>query len=198
MKSLLNFSVFFDYFRDIGGGERFNRILVSEYLPRLDHVSLLDLGCGTGTIINHIPKSVHYRGVDINDKYIEAARERYSGMGDFVCTDLERYDSEDRFDVIICIGVLHHLANDSASRLISKATQLLKSGGTMLTCDGVFLKDQPWLAGFLLKNDRGAFVRSIEGYSNLWQEAGIDRPTFSIRQDLLRIPFSHIIFKYSS
>lgn len=196
MKSLLKISKVFDYFRTITGGERLNDIILSEYLPNLDELHLLDLGCGTGAILNHLPQSVHYRGVDISAEYVNAAQGRNRKMAEFVCADIEQYETEDRFDIILCIGVLHHLTDDRAIDLIGKAQRFLKAGGTLLTCDGVFIDGQSWIARTILKNDRGAFVRTKENYLKLWERAGIMNPEINIRHELLKIPFSHIIIKY--
>jgi hypothetical protein len=60
--------------------------------------------------------------------------------------------------------------------------------------DGCYSDDQSRVARYLLESDRGAYVRSVEG----WLE--LVRPVFPtveshLRHDLLRIPFTHLIME---
>jgi 2-polyprenyl-3-methyl-5-hydroxy-6-metoxy-1,4-benzoquinol methylase len=55
--------------------------IVREFLQPTAGARLLDVGCGTGTLLDALPADVVYVGVDINPAYIETARQRYGHRG---------------------------------------------------------------------------------------------------------------------
>ena len=78
--------------------------------------AVLDVGCGNGLMVAFIlEKGAYYFGLDIAERLIEIARERYAGdiekgRASFVvgeATDLPFKDDE--FDFVLSFAVLHHL-----------------------------------------------------------------------------------------
>jgi ubiquinone/menaquinone biosynthesis C-methylase UbiE len=75
---------------------------------------LLELGCGGGHLLTHIleKKPAWCTGVDLGDSLASARRNlsatQYQNWN-LVRADLCGFQSEKGFDVVICIGVLHHL-----------------------------------------------------------------------------------------
>lgn len=74
--------------------------------------SILELGCGNGSLLAHAakwqPKKV--TGVDLGDS-VASARENlaHETVVEIVQGDLTTYSASELFDVVYCIGVLHHL-----------------------------------------------------------------------------------------
>ena len=63
-----------------------------------------------------------------------------------------------------------------------------------MTLDGVWEKGQSVVSRYLLARDRGRFIREEEEYAELALQFFRDvKP--SIRHDLLRIPYTHIILE---
>ena len=168
-------------------------LLVDDYAALQPGESVLDIGCGPGTLVPYL-KGNDYFGFDPNADYIETARRTYPtkatfaiGTVDEIATTLTR-----RFDVAFAIGVVHHLADADADRLLTMAKATLRPGGRLLTYDGVLRRGQNPLAHLLLKLDRGKAVRTIEGYRAL-AAAHFDRINVHVRNDLLRVPYEHAI-----
>jgi SAM-dependent methyltransferase len=112
---------------------------------------------------------VDYYGFDISKQYIEKASNNYSGRGTFFCKLFEGSDLEvlPKFDVILAMGLLHHLDDEEAVKLIELASKALKPGGRLLTVDPCFVSGQNFIARFLINNDRGQNVRNKDEYLNL-------------------------------
>jgi len=160
-----------------------------------DGQSVLDVGCGTSTILKHLP-SVHYVGIDHNPDYIEVSKETYGSRGEFIVGDVNDDQARGRreFDRILLLGVLHHLSDDEVMRLVSRLARSLKVGGHVTTFDNAIVKGQHPLARLLARLDRGKYVRSPTEYRRLLETAfKIEEET--VRHDLLRFPHTHVIFR---
>lgn len=71
---------------------------------------LLDIGCGPADILAYLPETVDYTGFDISERYIAAAQRRYGERGKFSVRPVSRIAEENgTYDIVIAIGVLHHL-----------------------------------------------------------------------------------------
>jgi SAM-dependent methyltransferase len=88
--------------------------------------NLLEVGCGAGFTANYLKsKYIDYTGVDYSENLINYAKEHNSMAGvRFECTNINDFSSNKKYDVILMIGVLHHIpepenAIRSLSRLLS-------------------------------------------------------------------------------
>ena len=148
---------------------------------------VLDLGCGPAQILDRLPE-VDYFGIDLSEKYIREAQERYGDRGSFRQQDLAGavIDQPASYDVVLALGVLHHLSDDQARHTLDLVRQALKPGGKLLTSDGCFVAGQSPIARWLLKMDRGDFVRTEAEYRAL--VSGLfGKVTAQVREDVLRI-----------
>jgi SAM-dependent methyltransferase len=197
MKSLLERPELYRLFARLVGAERGRSIHVNEYVRPRAGDRILDIGCGPGDILDHLP-DVAYVGFDMNPSYIQSAKERYGQRGEFICRRVSDEQvsrgQEASFDIVLATGVLHHLDDAEAGELFDIASRALRKGGRLVTFDGCFVDGQSSAARYLLLNDRGRFVRRPEGYVGLASRAfGSVEP--HIRDDLLRIPYTHIILE---
>ena len=101
---------------------------------------------------------------------------------------------QSQFDLVLAVGVLHHLNDAEALQLCKLAEAALKPGGRFITFDGCYLSGQSPIAHYLLTRDRGQNVRDQEGYTKLVSQV-LTKNVVSIRHDLLRIPYTHIILE---
>ena len=137
---------------------------------------------------------VDYTGIDINEKHIAFARQRYGDRGRFVvgnaAEDLKQ--EENAFDLINVSSLLHHLGDSEAVPLFTSLKRLLKENGRIVTFDNVWLPNQRLAVKLVNKLDSGTNVRTPEGYLGLLSGLGFDIQTL-LFHDLLRIPYDHFI-----
>ena len=95
---------------------------------------VLDLGCGNGRYFGYFKKKdVNYFGTDNSEKLIEIAKSRYPGI-DFQVTDgLGLPFSDNFFDKIFSIAVLHHIpSKELRIQFLREAKRVLKPGGSLI------------------------------------------------------------------
>lgn len=172
------------------GATRVRQTLADEYIHASVDDRVLDLGCGTADILDHIP-STDYLGYDPSDRYVMDATRRFSHRGVFTASREDLATVSDR-TVVLAIGVLHHMTNDEASELVSVAFDSLVPGGRFVTIDPTFVADQSRIARGLIVRDRGQQVRTPDATRDL-VESAFDAVVVSVRHDLLRLPYSHVI-----
>ena len=197
LKSLLDQPYFYKLFSALVGAQHSISTFVSTYVRPAAGDRILDIGCGPGKLLDHLPQ-VDYFGFDFSPSYIESATRRYGHRGQFFCQRVSEakvfLEQPESFDIVMAIGVLHHLDDSEARQLIDIAWRALKKGGRLVTYDGCYVRDQSRAAKYLLSRDRGQFVRDERGYTGL-ASSRFDKVRPSIRHDLLRIPYTHIIME---
>ncbi len=98
------------------------------------------------------------------------------------------------FDIVLALGLLHHLDDSEADDLFRLGYAALKPGGRMITMDGCYLPEQSKVERYLLDSDRGRFVRSEEEYLKLAQRR-FSRVVPHLKPGLLRIPYTHLFLE---
>jgi len=181
------------------GAEKARRLLVQDYFPDRGDYRMLDIGCGTAEILRHLPDNIDYYGFDASTAYINQARQRFGERGTFKAELVREASLQDMepFDIILAFGLLHHLGDDEARTLFSLASQALKKGGKLITIDPVFTTGQHPFAHWIISKDRGQNVRTPDQYIDL-ASTQFGQVQGEIRNDLLNVPYSHMILTCSS
>jgi len=196
IRPVLNRPEFYELFHRILGADRRSRILINEYMKPKEGDRILDVGCGPGNFVPYLPEC-RYLGIDANSAYIDTARGRYGTHGkQFICDTVSYQSVHDlgEFDLVLAIGLLHHLEDDEAHDLFRMGHNALRAGGRMVTVDGCYVPGQSPVARYLLSRDRGQFVRTKEAYLNLASRC-FEEIHPSLRDDLLRIPHTTLILE---
>lgn len=105
--------------------------------PQKQEIRILDAGCGTGVgteYLVHLNPTAQVVGIDLSGGALEVARERCkrSGANRVEFHHISLYDVEQlvgEFDLINCVGVLHHLSDPI--RGIQSLAAKLAPGGLM-------------------------------------------------------------------
>lgn len=190
---LLGLPAIYKVFGQLTGGDAFREFVLKEWFELRPGESVLDIGCGPADWLSIFP-DVEYTGFDFNPKYIEDARSRFGTRGRFLVANADD-DFGNRlgsFDLVIATGVLHHLSDPEAKKVIGLAARALKPGGRFVTLDGVLCADQSALARRIVLSDRGRFMREDDKYLSLLRN-GFDRVHHEIYHRKLRIPYTHIL-----
>jgi SAM-dependent methyltransferase len=194
MRSVLALPQAYQFFFNVIGGPRRSRILVDEYIRPKAGDRILEIGCGPGTIVPFLPR-VDYLGFDLSPGYVAQAQRRFP-QAKFVCERVSGYTLREQgsFDVVLALGIVHHLDDAEAAQLFEIGHSALKPGGRLITLDGVWTDGQSSAAKYLLARDRGKFIRSEKEYVQLASKFFRDVKA-SVRHDLLRIPYTHVILE---
>jgi hypothetical protein len=95
---------------------------------------------------------------------------------------------------VIAIGVLHHLNDADATRLLTLGRSALRPGGRLVTMDPCYTAHQSRIAQFVISHDRGRNVRDDERYGHLANRV-FPRVETHVRGDLSRIPYTHLVME---
>jgi cyclopropane fatty-acyl-phospholipid synthase-like methyltransferase len=176
-------------------GEKNIQYFVDTYVKPGPNDKLLDIGCGPADILDFLP-GVEYYGFDQDKSYIDAAKKRFGNRGRFYCraVSLDSFSGEHTFDIILAMGILHHLDDDEAQQLFELSYNLLKPGGRLITYDGCYTENQSIITKFILAIDRGKYIRKEPAYKKL-AEKYFSNNSIHIRNDLLQIPYTIIIIE---
>jgi len=187
----------YTFFQNLLGGPQPWRDLVKIHIRPEKGMHILDIGCGPAAILDYLPESVHYVGVDLSQEYINAARKQYGPRGEFHCMPAESFQKNGNlsgFDLVMGLGLLHHLDDTQAMHFFSAATNALRSHGRCLTVDPCMVDGQHPLARFLIRMDRGQNVRTAEAYLSL-AKPFFNSAVQNIYHDWLRVPYTHHIME---
>lgn len=191
LRAVLAQPVVYETFQRLVGSRNVRRTLLDEHLRPRPGQRILDIGCGPGDILEHLPEA-EYVGFDLSEAYVRSARERYGDRGEFFVGDVSDVDASalGTFDRVLAKGVLHHLSDDEASRLLRLAARVLRPDGVLATIDPCFAPAQSRLARYVVSRDRGQNVRRPDEYLALAKRSFGDVEV-SEYHHLLRIPYSH-------
>ena len=126
---------------------------------------ILDIGCGPGDNVLKFPNS-EYVGIDISQKYIDNANNRFGKLGRFYCVSVDEIEKTDitKIDIVIIKAVLHHLSDEQISGMLEKLKNIMSPGGVLITLDPTFCPKQNPISRMLVSLDRGMFVREVDHY----------------------------------
>jgi tRNA (cmo5U34)-methyltransferase len=116
-------------------------------------VKVVDLGCGTGTVAQHVLRvfpNAQITCVDLAENMIAMARAKLGmyGTARYVVSDFQSFAFDGKYDVIVSSLALHHLATDIDKQSVYGQIYCgLRSGGVFYNADIVlgsndFLQDR--------------------------------------------------------
>jgi SAM-dependent methyltransferase len=174
--------------------------IVGEYLAVDAGCSVLDLGCGYGDSARLFSNRCTYVGIDHNERYISVARSMNAdNPSQFFVADVADpiVAEHGPYDLVMMSGVLHHLSSGDIRNLSRLIRSLLNPSGRFVAIEPVFTSTQRLTARIAIAADRGGHVRDEEGYQHLF-EADFGTTHSKVVDDLLRIPYTHVVLTMSA
>ena len=107
--------------------------LITHYAPKRKQLRILELGCGTGTILKTFPKSYKLYGLDIAKDMITIAKQKVP-HATFVVGDMTNFSLPQKFDVILCVfDSINHLTHFAQwKKVLRLAARHLSKGGVFI------------------------------------------------------------------
>ncbi len=170
IRKILEIPFIYNTFQTLHGGNEKRKQHFQQHFHDPSIKKVLDIGCGTAILLDHLNKDVEYHGCDMEKSYIDHAKSKFKNRGNFY---LERVGESIKkewigyFDAINAHGLLHHLSNEDSERLLETAKLYLKDDGFFLTLDTVYYQGQGTLSKWIVSKDRGQNIRTTKEYDNL-------------------------------
>jgi SAM-dependent methyltransferase len=162
LRSLLSAATIYDLAMRLlrnGNNEWFAR----EVLALGEGEKIIDIGCGTARILELLPSTVRYVGLDVSPEYVAAARARYGHRASFHSGSIENWRSESELrdaDLVLCNGVLHHIDDEGVASILRFAESSLRFGGRFIFYETCFLRWQSAISRYWMSLDRGQATRT--------------------------------------
>ena len=132
------------------------RHLLSEYHPAAR--SLLEIGCGTGAVLEELACSYAVEGLDLSRGMLRVARRRLPGTT-FHNQDMTGFDVGRKFDAVICpFGGIGHLTSGNGAW-----TRTFKAVRRHLNAGGIFIFDTNSEYQLAKLCTQPPFVREFDG-----------------------------------
>lgn len=169
--------------------------------------SMMDLGCGTGTLSAAIKAKfpgVEISCVDIAEKMLEITKAKVGNQTNCIRADFNQFEFTSRYELIVSSLALHHLENDNDKlRLYEKIYSALTDDGLFVNLDIVLGCDEAMQNIYMEKWKE--FMRkniSEEEIVNQWLPTyyAEDRPAKLLtHMDMLKacgFPCLDVVYKY--
>jgi len=135
----MNFNNAAAKYDNLGGrlSRRFYRLLL-EQVDLTSDMSVLDVGCGTGTILRAMSDfcSIKGFGIDMSENMIEEAKRKCPEMDIRLSRCEETPFEDDTFDVVTTCMAYHHFSDKAG--FAREAARILKLGGCLYIADPSF------------------------------------------------------------
>jgi SAM-dependent methyltransferase len=167
LKRILTSAWVYKLYQDLVGATRGRRWVSQNFWNAKPGQKIVDIGCGPGNVIQHLPWGVKYVGFDVSERYIQHARRTFAGdpdktflvgtADDFIANLPEPMHDA---DLVIMSGLLHHLDDHEALTALRLAKAAMGQHGRLIALEGTFLVRQSRLSHWLVSQDRGRNVRT--------------------------------------
>ena len=136
--------------------------LIYENIELSDSAQVLDVGCGTGTILKTLSErfNIVAHGIDVENEMLKVAKAKCSGMDIQLCSCEATPFADNSLDAVIACMAYHHFPDKQAFE--NEAARILKNGGKLYIADPNFPFVIRKIINFLVRNLNGEFFSSKE------------------------------------
>ena len=103
---------------------------------KFKNAKILDVGCGDGSLCEYLSELGYEKitGIDVSEVIISKCREKKNPKVKYIRKDIvnEHFDSIEKYDIIICWFLLHHIKNEDVEKFIIKLFNLCNPNGILI------------------------------------------------------------------
>jgi len=164
------------------------RFDIMTMIGNIDNCSILDVGCGVGDFYGYFKNNgynVDYHGIDISDKVIQGAKEKFHD-GNFETKDILKDDLKRKFDFVFAIGPFSIKLEDSMGHLKQMTAKMfdLSEKGVGFNC----------LSSYEDRNRRYSVFHYFEP-EEVFRFCKTLTPMVTLKHDYLPFDFSVYMYK---
>jgi len=139
--------------------------------------AVLDVGCGTGTILSVLVKneSISLSGVDLSEEMLSIAKQKLNNEVELKIGDSEQLPWDDKiFDTIICTDSFHHYPNPE--KVLNEMARVIQFKGHLIIGDPWMITPFRQVANLFIKFSKDGDYRiySKKEISKLLVKCGFD------------------------
>lgn len=139
--------------------------LISQIIGK--NKKVLDVGCGPAHLYEHLDKSNHYSGFDLNKKFVDYANKKF--RLNLVVGDAANPEVYKKSNVVVVLDILHHL--DKEKRKVVVDNSFRNADEKVLICE-------PYVPEFFKK--KGLLVRFARKVFEYFERDGYNNVTIDI------------------
>jgi len=170
------------------GMARSYRRFIHRYLPQNKQARILDVGCGTGFLLNAIRRAGYSRseGIDADRGQVKIGRDRGLPIQHVDVWKMKEYltAKNGTVDAIVFVDVLEHIRKDEQIPTLKAIYSALAPGGRLI-CQvpnalfvvGLYNRYMDWTHECLFSSESLAFVVENSGFTIERIEGGHDKPS---------------------
>jgi 2-polyprenyl-3-methyl-5-hydroxy-6-metoxy-1,4-benzoquinol methylase len=134
--------------------------LLDRRLARDRELRVLDFGCGTGTMAQHLGRYGSVEAIDADPDAVAFCRQRGLSRVTHLSAGTVPFDDE-HFDVVTALDVLEHIEDDSAT--LTELRRVLRPNGTLLCTVPAFWGSQDEISHHFRRYVRSDLTRRLQG-----------------------------------
>ena len=141
--------------------KRFYRLIYENVILR-NGDRIIDIGCGTGTILKTLSgmENIDAHGIDVEPEMLKVAKAKCSNMDIRECSCEDTPYEDNSFDVMTACMAYHHFPDKDG--FAKEASRIIRQNGTLYIADPNFPLPIRKIMNFLAKSFNGEFLTSQE------------------------------------